>query len=222
MIQKVTVKFTFRCVCSLRADYIHLKGYNLLMMGEQISVQISVQRTSCFPGTWCSGEMILDTEGKIGMSLDRVNVMSRVDESDGSDRVGLIEVMYRVGLIGDKLIEMLNQKEYFTTLREMKVGPLSRKLYKKNSKSAFIGDPLVENFLAKIFIEGAAPRIYNWICNRTYMESCKRLLKGSGCHWLIDPVKQGGIPLEERLDIKSVIRVNRIKMVIKIQHKKFL
>ena len=54
------------------------------------------------------------------------------------------------------------------------------------------------------------------------MASRKWLLKGSGCHWLIDPVKQGGIPLEERLDIKKgVIRVNRIKMVIKIQHKKF-
>ena len=192
--------------------------YNLLMIGEQINVQ----RTNCFPGTWCSGEMILDTEGKIGMSLDRVNVLSRVDESDGSDRVGLIEVMYRVGLIGDKLIEMLNQKEYFTTLREMKVGQLSRKSNNKFSKSAFTGGPLVEIFLAKILIEGAAPWSYNWTCNWTYMASCKRLLKGSGCHWLIDPVKQGGIPLEERLDIKSVIRVNRIKMVIKIQHKKFL
>ena len=75
VIQKV--KFTFRCVCSLQADYILLKGYNLLMIGEQINVQ----RTNCFPGTCGSGEVIVDHEGMIERSLDRVNELSRVNES---------------------------------------------------------------------------------------------------------------------------------------------
>ena len=109
----------------------HSDKYNLLMIGEQIKGQ----RTNCFPGTCGSGELIVDREGMIEMSLDRVNELSRVNESAGlieepSNRVGLIVVANRVGLIEGELIELnqkLNQKEYFMELWEVKVGQQSTK-----------------------------------------------------------------------------------------------
>ena len=150
--------------------------------------------------------------------------MSRVNESDGSNRVGLIAVMYRVGLIEGKLIkwnQMLNQKEYFMALWEMKVGQLSRKDNNFFSKSAFTGSPLVEFFLTKMLIEGAVLRKE---CNWTYMASLKRLSKGSGCHRNVDPgnikrkackkvVEQGGNLLRktEKKEMKGEIWVTKSK-----------
>ena len=198
--------------------------YNHLMIGEQIRGQ----RTNCFPGTCGSGELIVDQEGKIWMSLDRVNELSRVNESDGSveelsNRVGLIAVMYRVGLIEGELIE-LNQmlkKDYLMDLWEVKVGKQSTKCVKKNWKCVGTGTPFEKKNWGRILMGGAVARIK---CNWTYMASLKRLSRGSGCHVKVDPgnikrkackkvVEQGGNRLRKTVkkEMKGEIWVTKSK-----------